>query len=250
MVIAGVLGLPSARANVVISVNFVGGQGGVNGAGTVNGAAGVLRSTIWNNEAPSSGSALTLLDSNSASAGLITWSDGNNWAATGSTPATNDAALMSGYLDNFNQSGSISVSGLGAQFTADGYRVIVYENADSAGNWGFRVTDTLSTIDTRFGAQLIGGGGNYPLSGPNGYVESVATTAGAATNGNYVTLGSFYGDGFVLNGVAGNSGDVRARINGFEIVAIPEPADAAVLLGLLTLAVAGVVAFKRRQTAR
>ena len=68
---------------------------------------------------------------------------------------------------------------------------------------------------------------------PN-YVDSGASTPAetGSTASNYVTITGFTGSGFTLTGINPNlSGDGRPRINGFQIVSVPEPASC-LLFGL------------------
>lgn len=179
----------------------------------------------------------------------ITYNSSNTWAATGAAPGGgSNATMMSGYFDNF-AGGSLTVSGLNSSFTQGGYSVYAYFNADSAGTQGFRVTDSLANVDTAYGNQAGGGGTNYPLGGPNGFIVSEDTNSNTTTIANVVKLTGFFGPSFTLVGINGAVGDGRARLNGFQIVAneIPEPASIA-LWSLLGLGgVAFCVSMKRRE---
>lgn len=239
---------PVVSQGAVISVNFAGGNGGTTTANgpSVTGPAGAVQASNWNNFAAATGTNQPLADSGGTGSGaVIAYTSPNLYgttpSGTGTTGTAGDTALMTGYLDNGNGSTGITVavSGLPAAFTSGGYQVLAYSNTDSAGSWGFRVTDTNAVIDTRYGQNTGGGGKNYPLSGINGYVNSTSTNAaGPGTAANYVTLGTFTGSGFTLVGVQGATSDGRARLNGFQIVSVPEPTSLAVLgvgaLGLLS----------------
>src|ERR1041385_4631852 len=93
----------------VISVNFVGGQSGTTapdvtkGGANVTGMAGAVPANSWNNEGSSQqGTSVSLVNAAGAPAASIAYSAPNNWAATAKSPiGGTNAALMSGYLDNF-----------------------------------------------------------------------------------------------------------------------------------------------------
>ena len=179
---------------------------------------------------------MSVTDSAGTAAASLAYSAPNNWAATGTTPAGgSDAALMNGYLDNFQNSGnSITITGLGSAYTGPGYQVLVYQNSDSAGSFGYTVTDNAGHTVTAYGQQLAGGGANYPLAGgTNGYVTSTSTNPGGpGTAANTVVINGLTGSNFTITAAAGTTGDGRVRPNGFQIVSnVPEPASAA-LVGL------------------
>lgn len=217
-----------ARADI-ISVNFEGGQNG-NGAAKVTGTAGYDPAPNWNNLASNAGTGISLInDTGAASGATVTYSVTNNWAATNTAPGDGaNGDLMSGYLDNFGGS-TITVSGLGASFTAAGYDVIVYFNADGAGTQGF----TIGGV-TKYGKQAGGAGTNYPLGGgTNGFVLSTATTYGAAAAANGVLFEGVTGSTLTITGAAGGAGD-RARPNGIQIIGTVIPGLAMVENGAAT----------------
>jgi hypothetical protein len=237
------LGLAQSAPGAVISVNFAGGQtdpgSGGPGAASVSGEAGVVPSVNWNNITSNSASNLPLNDSTGNVAGNVTFSVNNTWAAVTNVPADDNGRMMNGYLDNF-QNQTLTVAGLGSAFTGPGYDVIVYQNSDSAGGFGFTVQDNAGHSATLFGRQLGGAGQNYPLGGPNGFVRGTDTTGdGGTDSSNYVRISGLTGDTFTITGVTANTpgGDNRTRPNGFQIVSVPEPASLAMLgVGLLALA--------------
>jgi hypothetical protein len=246
--VLGVLLVCSTGASgAVVSVNFIGGQGGPNGAASVTGTAGVVPAGNWNNQAPASmPTPVSVFDSTGLAAASLTYNSPNNWAANGTSPGGgSDAALMSGYLDNLQNGGSITITGLAAGFTLGGYSVIIYQNSDSAGSWGYTVTDNASHTGTRYGRQLAGNGGNYPLAGGfNGYVEGLSTNpAGDATASNFVRIDGLTGDSFTITAAPGSTGDGRIRPNGFQIVSVPEPGSA----GSLLLGMVGIAIRRRRR---
>jgi hypothetical protein len=227
----------AARADV-IGINFEGGQVnpccGGGGSAQVTGSAGFVSAANWNNLMSNTGSGLGLInDSGAASGATVTYSVGNNWAATNTAPGDGaNGDLMSGYLDNFGGQ-SMTVSGLGASFTAGGYDVIVYFNADNGGTQGF----TIGGV-TRYGRQVGGAGSNYPLGGgTNGFVVSTETVMASAPAANAVLFSGLNGSSFTLTGAAGGGGD-RARPNGVQIVGTDVPGLSAVANGAATLVTA------------
>jgi hypothetical protein len=159
---------------------------------------------------------------------------------------------MSGYLDNFSNAGnSITVTGLPTAFTQNGYDVYVYHASDSAGVQGYTATDNLANTSGQvFGRQAGGAGTNFPLASPDGFIVSTDTANGPGTTAsNVILLQGLTGSSFTLTGIAGASGDGRARPNGFQIVAIqvvPEPASLAVWF-VAGSAIAGLAIFRLRR---
>jgi hypothetical protein len=201
-----------------IGINFEGGQlnpcCGGGGTAKVTGTAGHSAAGNWNNLPNNTGTNTSLVDGTGSPSGVtITYSASNNWAATNTAPGDGaNADLMSGYLDNF-ASGTMTVSGLGAAYTANGYDVIVYFNADSGGTQGF----TLGGV-THYGRQAGGAGTNYPLAGgTNGFVLSTADAYASAPLANGILFSGLTASTFTITGAAGGGGD-RARPNGIQIV--------------------------------
>jgi CSLREA domain-containing protein len=219
--------LASAQADV-ISVNFVGGQSGstaadvTKGGANVTGTAGAVPANNWNNEGPSQQAApISIVNAAGAPAASLAYTAPANWAATATSPVGGtNAALMSGYLDNLQNSGTITVTGLGAAFTSGGYQVLVYQNTDSNGSFGYTATDNAGHTVTAYGLQTGGAGGNYPLAGgTNGFVGSTSTNpTGPASAANYVILNGLTGSNFTIQAAVGTTGDGRVRPNGFQIV--------------------------------
>lgn len=181
----------------------------------------------------------------------VSYSASNVYNAYSGTPPTSsqDYDLMQGYLDYFSGGSTINgnadfvtVTGLGTAFTSGGYKVLVYQNTDSIGSFGYSITDSSSNTDLAYGQQLTAAGGNYPLS-PNAFVGSTSTNpAGPGTAANYVILTGFTGSSFTITGLTGTTGDGRARIAGFQIIAVPEPAS----IGLIGIGALSLVARRRR----
>jgi PEP-CTERM motif len=209
--------------------------------------AGAVPAANWNNEGPSQQTtAVGIVNNLGAAAANLSYTAPNNWAATATAPGGGaNADLMSGYLDNLQNGGSITVTGLSALFTGGGYQDLVYQNADSAGSFGYTVTDNAGHTRTAYGLQTAGAGGNYPLAGgTNGFAGSTsANPAGPGSAANYVILSGLTGSNFTITAAAGTTGDGRVRPNGFQIVAVPEPSAAA----LAALGGLGLLARRRRR---
>jgi hypothetical protein len=234
--LAPVLGL----AQSVISINIAGGNanspsaGGGGGQGLVTGNAGLGQLGNWNNAIGASnvGAGLTLPalvnSTGAATSTSFTWSTNNTWSTSTANGAGGDVDMMSGYLDNFHANGSITVAGLGAEYTSQGYDVLVYYQTDNGGmTAGFTVTDNAGNTDTRFGHQLTANN-NWPLAGgTDGYVISTETANNTLFSANIVQLSGFSGSDFTMTGNAGSVGSARARPNAIQIIGtdIPGLAD-------------------------
>ena len=241
-----------AASAAVISVNFVGGQSGstaadlTKGGALVTGPAGAVSASNWNNEQSSQQTtAASIADSLGTPAASLAYTAPNNWAATITAPGGGtNADLLSGYLDTFQNGGSMTVTNLGPLYTLNGYEVLVYQNADSAGSFGFTATDNAGHTVTAYGQQTGGAGSNYPLAGGvNGFVSSTSTNpAGPGSAANYVVLSGLTGSNVTITAAAGTTGDGRVRPNGFQIVSnVPEPTS----LGLIGLGALGLLRRRR-----
>ncbi|MFP6877151.1 MAG: CotH kinase family protein [Roseibacillus sp.] len=230
--LAPVLGL----AQTVISVNIAGGNqnapgsGGGAGEGIVTENAGLGQLGNWNNAVGTSGTLANVLNSNGiATSTSFTWSTNNTWSTSSANGAGGDVDMMSGYLDNFHANGSITVAGLGAEYTSQGYDVLVYyQNDNSSNTAGFTAIDNLTNTDTRFGHQ-IRANNNWPLAGgTDGYVTSTETSSSTTFSANVVKLTGLSGSSFTLTGVAGTGQpSIRARPNAIQVIGtdIPGLAD-------------------------
>jgi hypothetical protein len=136
----------------------------------------------------------------------------------------------------------LEIRGLGTEFTGPGYRVIIYSDSDRGRSTNFTPRtsvftlkdtsdgvlasslveddDPNTTAETDFGANDPTFNGTYVLS--DGVNDSVEYS-------NYTILDNLTASDFNLEIDSPDGG--RGAINGFQIVAIPEPASM-VLLGL------------------
>jgi hypothetical protein len=205
----------STAAARAVSIDFT----GSGAAMSASESAGVIAKTNWNNAAGNaSGAALSLKDETGVSNGAtVTWSSDNNWALP-ITDTAGNARMMRGYLDTGNQNpSSISVTGLPA-FGA-GYDVYVYTDGDNDGI-------TVSGI--------------YTIGGPGIASASVMATDAANVNfsgaftqavnsiGNYVKFSSIQASAFTITATpaTASDGNLRAPVNGIQIVPSPVPATA------------------------
>jgi hypothetical protein len=215
--------VPAFGADTVISINFEGGQlnpcCGGGGSAQVTATAGYVPAENWNNFANQAEADPQILvgASGAAVSATLTYTSPNNWAATGNAPGDEaDGDMMSGYLDNLHSGGDITIEGLGPEFTASGFDVIVYHASDSAGTPGFDIDGA-----TLYLVQASGRGTNYPLTGPgeeNGYILSTATDPADAPEANAVIFEGLTGSSFTVTGIQGGGGDSRPRPNGIQII--------------------------------
>lgn len=115
------------------------------------------------------------------------------------------------------------MTGLSSGFALSGYQVLIYQSADSAGSFGYTVTDNAGHAITAYGQQTSGSG-NYPLAdGTDGFVGSTSTDpAGPGSAANYVMIAGLTGTNFTITGNQGSTGEGRVRPNGFQIASVPE----------------------------
>ncbi|BDS06573.1 hypothetical protein NT6N_16130 [Oceaniferula spumae] len=147
--------------------------------------------------------------------------------------STGEAGLMHSYL-NFGgtQTGeTITVNNLASEFTSKGYKVYIFHDLNQDRNYGFNIND--GSVSQSFWTQDSTTDADANDDGIMEWVRATGTTSGTATaNGNYSLYTGFSGSSFTITGL---SSEARATINGFQIVAVPEPSSTA-LLGLSGLA--------------
>ena len=137
--------------------------------------------------------------------------------------------LMRGHLYQTDEPMTVTVTGLGTDFTTDGYDVIVYFDGDNGTDWTTDYTIVGADVATISGKDLA----NANFSG----TFDDATTDGL---GNYVRFTGLTSSEFTLTATP-QTGD--GPINGIQIVAAPEPTA----LALLSFGLAATLA-RRRQT--
>jgi hypothetical protein len=225
--IVGSLGLSvSVRADST-GIKFVGGQPFFTiPAGTVTGTAGApgLAQSDWNNLMGTTGSTSNLLDASGLSTGInVSWTSTDTWQAlTGSVgPATQDAQLMNGYLDNTSV---INVTDI--PFAS--YEVVVYFNGDSPSQ------DRVN--DFQIGSTSIFAQDNASFNGTYIQVPSTSNSDQGVNTpaGNYVIFSGLSGSSFTLDALPGSSlMTERSTVNAIQIESIPEPPTAGLLLSSL-----------------
>ena len=239
----------SAFSAGVISVNFEGGHGGDPGTAPnalVTGVAGAVPADNWNNALGGTGTINNLTDNTGASTGTsVAWSAANSWSVNDAgAPQPGDSQngnLMWGYLDNMHDRGPITIDNVPASFQATGYNLLVYHGTDSPGTMGFTVSDGVGADQTLYSNQP--GQWNYPIAGADdGFVASTSTDSGYSVETNYTLFSGLSGSSVSIQGVRGTFGDSRARPNGFQLVQIPEPSSAL----LLVLGSFGLILRRRR----
>ncbi|GAA5481449.1 hypothetical protein [Haloferula sargassicola] len=217
---------PAAQA-VVVSANIVGGAGANGTLGSVE-VAGVVAVANWNN-IPNTGNDITVNDLNDSTGAPttidISWTSIGAWSIN--TGAGGDFALYNGYLDNFDQTRTVTFSGLDAGTT---YEIYVYADGDNGTN-------------TRRGHYTMGGTTTTIIDGPGNFAGTfVEVPAGGDAEGNYTVFTVSGSTSYDLTFNGDNTDDLpRAAINGFQIVSVPEPGVA--MLGLL-----GLIPLRRRRS--
>lgn len=167
----------------------------------------------------------------------------------GSVVTTGDEQLFAGYLSAPAIAGSaITLAGTGVKSAfefevgsnIESYDVYLYIDGESDGsfpevsNWEAELTGGTGPTDTFFSGMDADDFILLTDGGLGDFAQVTATSVGADQAGNYVKFSGITSDNFevTLTGV-----DHGIVLNGFEIVAIPEPSSSLVLGGLLALSV-------------
>ncbi|MBK1883144.1 hypothetical protein JIN85_12000 [Luteolibacter pohnpeiensis] len=223
LLLGALVGLAASAHASTISINFVG-YGGADGTLFSDEAAGVVSAANWNNVRPDVESDINyssgfLMDSaGSATSVTISWlSIGPYYISTGT--ATGDNVMYNGYLDNFGDSRTVTISGLSPTET---YNIYLYSDGDNGTN-------------SRTGTFTMGGVTTSITDDPGNFDGSfVEVSAGATGVGNYTVFTLTGSSSYDLTFHGNTSDDLpRAALNGIQIVSVPEPS--LTLLGLLGL---------------
>ena len=166
--------------------------------------------------------------------------------------AGNDDDLFNSYLalNGPNGDGSppdeavLNVTGISSTFTSNGYNLIIYSDSDRGAASGadrtsvFTVTPgggsaitVLTEDDGSVGAAAATFSGTYVLSDNSDTTDDYS---------NYTVISGLTADSFTLEITSPDGG--RGAINGFQLVAVPEPSTFVCML----LASVGVVTMRRR----
>ncbi|HVT81649.1 MAG TPA: PEP-CTERM sorting domain-containing protein [Phycisphaerae bacterium] len=255
----GVLAVPLHGLAATIGVNFVGGSSPGNvgslGGGPVNAmasaeVAGVVPQAFWNgagiaNQSDTTvnraGTLSALVDSGGAAVPFmqVEWASNNTFSTTLTDSAGNNR-LMKGYLDSSgalspytSSTSSVKVSSLPQSYAAGGFDLIVYfDGASTAGIQDrigqYQLFDGTSNTNTPLGE--IFGRDVWGVDFSGTFIQATGASAAAAGAGNYIRFTGLHTTSFTLL-ATGVAADVpRAPINGFQIVAVPEPSALCAML--------------------
>jgi hypothetical protein len=191
-------------------------------------SAGVIPSIGWQKKSgyPNiTNSALSLSDGSSTGATITANGSGNLVTFGATTTDSNTTMFNSGLgITRLDNGGStISVSGLGADFTENGYNVYLYFGSTT--NYSTDAPYTLSFSDgaTTYYAQVKENEATY--SGT--YLRATATIAETPTvSSNYVLFEGLTSANFAITvaNILNTSTDSSAALTGMQIVAAAEPA--------------------------
>jgi hypothetical protein len=228
LICAATASLVAPAMATTVSVNLTGGRGGPPGyALGASEVAGVVPAINWNNLSAnadgnvSNDGSDTLLDSTGAATMVsVAWASVGPWAFDTSEEVGN-SQMFNGYIDNFSELRTVTISGLDAGLA---YSIYVYSDGDNEGNLR-RGTFSMGGVTT----EVIDEDGDFSGS----FVEVPAGTVGA---GNYTVFEVSGATTYDLD-FQGITTDIpRLALNGLQIVSVPEPSSAVFsALGLLTL---------------
>jgi hypothetical protein len=203
-------------------------------------AAGLVQQTNFNNFTTGSLTNAALVSNNGqATTATLTLNGAGTYNAIRNptpVPADGNEILNNGFV--FGGSITLTVSNIPYPV----FDLYIYQLLDPNASGSNRVTTTTvngvsyySTSPTAASAGYIDGDATTPYT----YVPITSTDSASPTQGNYIRLQNLTGPNISFTATApGNAG-----VNGFQIVAVPEPASA----GLLALAALGFGARRRRR---
>ncbi len=197
--------VPVLTDDVVIGINFEGGElGGAPGV-EVTGSAGLTPQSNWNNLEGAMGDNVTLIDSAGGATVLRTsWVADGTYTINGDTPFDQNAALMRGFLRTRN---GVTTAVTVRNIAYPTYDVYIYGDGRST---------TQATNYTVNGVTYnnVGDIGNWPvLNGGDVFVPAVTSNR----VGNYVVFRGVTGATLTV-GAANAVGDQNGPINGLQIV--------------------------------
>jgi hypothetical protein len=199
--------------------------------------AGVIPQANWNNLETANGTNVGSLeqDNGAASTATVTWTSNNTWRSTtgnNAFPAGPNRKLTAGYLDTLDTAvagATVTVNNIDPALRARGYDVYVYFVGDSGANRGGGYTLTSGAQSAvKFGSTL---------AMPSAFVEDPGTDADNSLDGTHLRFRNINGASFSIasNTTLTTPNGFRAPINAIQIVAVPEPAAAAMACGAALL---------------
>jgi len=225
-----VAGLAPVAGAATVSINFVG-RGGANGTLFPDEVAGVVPAANWNNVRPDNefginyASGALVDETGATTTTTVAWTNiGPYFINTGTGTPNN--VMFNGYLDNFAEVRTLTISGLSA---GQVYQVYLYSDGDNGTN-------------SRTGFFTMGGVTTGITDGPGNFDGTFVGVAPGTTGvGNYTVFTLTGATSYDLTFHGTTADDLpRAALNGMQIVPVPEPAAA--LLGL-----AGLLPLLRRR---
>lgn len=220
----------------------------------VTGSAGVVSISGWNNIANGTYNSGTVLSSDGLSSATLTLAGTaahNTWRSTGGVMTGGNDSLMNGYMDvTKGSSSTITLSGLasGGLFNVYLYTFGDQTRPSNSGdllpNYSVNGTTyympTLGVGTSTYNATTTSVGGPFSsfVQGTTYSINTTNSTINASDFGNYLEIMNVSATGGVITIGGGlDTTTWRSPLNGFEIVAVPEPTVTALSLmgGLLTL---------------
>lgn len=219
----------------------------------VTGAAGVVSTAGWNNIANGTFTTGLVTSTNSLTTATLTLSGPSapgTWSTTGGAVATytggNDS-LMHGYMDGTkNNVGTATLTGL----TAPAYTIYVYAMGDLARpSNGGDLLPNYSVNGTTLYTATLGGAFTGFTQGGTATANSSTTVTAAPAFGNYIVFSNVVPvGGQIAISAEADTTTWRSPLNGFQLVAVPEPSTTALGLAGLLGAV-GYAGIRRRRSA-
>ena len=215
----------ASAALTAISLNFRNGSGSL----LVTGTAGVVPQSNWNNTdgaQPGDTSAnpadivgSTIVDSTGSTVtGLdIAWAGGTNTYSTNNT-GNDDEDLMRDYVDN-GASQTYTFTGLPSAYQSTGYDVYVYFGSEATGRTGYIGDGTTTYSYTTY---------DQGLAFPGAYTQTTDTGSGYP-DANYAIFSGLTAASFTITRTFATTGN-GTGVHGLQVVQVPEPASAVLLL--------------------